>query len=663
MRSRRFRAAMDCAHSTGFHRTLASARSQRRPLCAGHEDRGAAPRRESPGRKRSRDSRKRGGTGVSATPRAGEGRGGCRDVRGAVLVVRPSSLGDIVHAAGARRRHPRRTAPELAVDWVAEDAFAPLLALDPRYPPRDPAALRRWRRHVLVARNLARDGCVPRASAARRVRRRARSAGAGEGRADRAARARRAARSRPREHPRADRDARRTTCITAIDPDQHLIDRCRQLRGGGTRLRGARATPRFGLVAPPAGVAAYARSRPTSCSCTRRAAPTSCGRKPSWRTLIAAFAARDSRSCCPGGRADGAQRAASASPPARRWRPCRARQSLPRARGAARARRARRRRRHGPRAPRGGARHADGIAVRRDRREARRRRACEHAGRAISVAPGGCRPSPKSRMPPARFCAQYRRADGGHLRSSALHVALVSGAAVPAAAPVVARTARARLPRSDRRALRSVRRRHAAGGPVLWVHAVSLGETRAAAPLVDRARSAFPDATVLVTHMTATGRAAGRALVRPTRRAGVASLRRAVRRARLPRALEAARGPHHGDRAVAEPRRGGAPARTCRSFSSTRGCRSARRRATHASPSLTRPMLAALAGVAAQSDGRRGTARGTRRAVHRSSPAISSSTSASPMSALTLGRELKARFGERARRVGRGARRATARKR
>jgi len=31
--------------------------------------------------------------------------------------------------------------------------------------------------------------------------------------------------------------------------------------------------------------------------------------------------------------------------------------------------------------------------------------------------------------------------------------------------------------------------------PVLWVHAVSLGETRAAAPLVDRLQSAYPDAT------------------------------------------------------------------------------------------------------------------------------------------------------------------------
>jgi 3-deoxy-D-manno-octulosonic-acid transferase len=48
--------------------------------------------------------------------------------------------------------------------------------------------------------------------------------------------------------------------------------------------------------------------------------------------------------------------------------------------------------------------------------------------------------------------------------------------------------------------------------PVLWVHAVSLGETRAAAPLVSRLRAAFPTATILLTAMTATGRAAGRML-------------------------------------------------------------------------------------------------------------------------------------------------------
>jgi 3-deoxy-D-manno-octulosonic-acid transferase len=44
---------------------------------------------------------------------------------------------------------------------------------------------------------------------------------------------------------------------------------------------------------------------------------------------------------------------------------------------------------------------------------------------------------------------------------------------------------------------------------VIWIHAVSLGETRAAAPLVSRLLRELPDATVLLTHMTATGRAAG----------------------------------------------------------------------------------------------------------------------------------------------------------
>jgi 3-deoxy-D-manno-octulosonic-acid transferase len=47
---------------------------------------------------------------------------------------------------------------------------------------------------------------------------------------------------------------------------------------------------------------------------------------------------------------------------------------------------------------------------------------------------------------------------------------------------------------------------------VLWIHAVSLGETRAAAPLIDRLRRERPDMPILLTHMTATGREAGRTL-------------------------------------------------------------------------------------------------------------------------------------------------------
>ena len=50
------------------------------------------------------------------------------------------------------------------------------------------------------------------------------------------------------------------------------------------------------------------------------------------------------------------------------------------------------------------------------------------------------------------------------------------------------------------------------GGDVLWIHAVSLGETRAVAPLIERLRREAPQWTILLTHMTATGRDAGRAL-------------------------------------------------------------------------------------------------------------------------------------------------------
>ncbi len=50
------------------------------------------------------------------------------------------------------------------------------------------------------------------------------------------------------------------------------------------------------------------------------------------------------------------------------------------------------------------------------------------------------------------------------------------------------------------------------GPAVIWVHAVSVGETRAAAPLLARLREDHPGATILLTHMTPTGRATGREL-------------------------------------------------------------------------------------------------------------------------------------------------------
>ena len=50
------------------------------------------------------------------------------------------------------------------------------------------------------------------------------------------------------------------------------------------------------------------------------------------------------------------------------------------------------------------------------------------------------------------------------------------------------------------------------GRPLLWLHAVSVGETRAAEPLIAALLERYPQHDLLLTHMTPTGRDTGRAL-------------------------------------------------------------------------------------------------------------------------------------------------------
>lgn len=50
------------------------------------------------------------------------------------------------------------------------------------------------------------------------------------------------------------------------------------------------------------------------------------------------------------------------------------------------------------------------------------------------------------------------------------------------------------------------------GQKTIWIHAVSVGETRAAEPLIDALLTAYPDHAILLTHMTPTGRTTGKAL-------------------------------------------------------------------------------------------------------------------------------------------------------
>lgn len=50
------------------------------------------------------------------------------------------------------------------------------------------------------------------------------------------------------------------------------------------------------------------------------------------------------------------------------------------------------------------------------------------------------------------------------------------------------------------------------GNPIIWLHAVSVGETRAAEPLVHALLAQYPDHRILLTHMTPTGRMTSTAL-------------------------------------------------------------------------------------------------------------------------------------------------------
>lgn len=70
------------------------------------------------------------------------------DHANAVLVVRPSSLGDIVYAL-AVATDIRRARPEIAIDWVSEPGFAPLVAMCADVRNAIPFGLRRWRRAPL----------------------------------------------------------------------------------------------------------------------------------------------------------------------------------------------------------------------------------------------------------------------------------------------------------------------------------------------------------------------------------------------------------------------------------------------------------------------------------------------------------------------------------
>jgi len=65
-----------------------------------------------------------------------------------VLVVKTSSLGDIVHTLPALT-DAKRVYPNVVFDWVAEEAFAEIPSWHPAVAQVIPVAIRRWRKHIV----------------------------------------------------------------------------------------------------------------------------------------------------------------------------------------------------------------------------------------------------------------------------------------------------------------------------------------------------------------------------------------------------------------------------------------------------------------------------------------------------------------------------------
>ena len=182
-----------------------------------------------------------------------------------------------------------------------------------------------------------------------------------------------------------------------------------------------------------------------------------------------------------------------------------------------------------------------------------------------------------------------------------------------------------------------------AGGDVLWIHAVSVGETRAVAPLIERLARERPRRTILLTHMTATGRETGYALFgnRVVQAWLPYDIPFAVRRFLAhfrPRAgllVETELWPN----LTAAAARAGIPLLLVNARLSERSARGYARIAA-----LSRPLLGALAGIAAQTpdDGERLRALGAREVVVTGNLKFDVDV---PPDMRARGRALRARFG------------------
>ena len=198
-----------------------------------------------------------------------------------MLVVRPSSLGDVVYAL-AVATDIRRARPATAIDWVSEPGFAPLITLCPDVRRVIPFGLRRWRNAPFAAstwRDVRDFGAALRATRYETI-------------LDLQEQVKGAliARAARGERHGFDRASIREPLATLGDDvhhrvprDLHFLARCRQLAGAalGYRIEGA---PRWNLR-PPANVSAMPQ-QPYAMILHATSRDDKLWPEPNWRALI-----------------------------------------------------------------------------------------------------------------------------------------------------------------------------------------------------------------------------------------------------------------------------------------------------------------------------------------------------------------------------------------
>ncbi len=218
------------------------------------------------------------------------------------LIIRPSSLGDIVHAMpivhDLSRHHPG-----IVIDWVCEEPFVGLVGLNRGVRRVIPVALRRWRHHLLSRATWREFAVFRRQLASYRYT-------AVIDLQEQVKGALLASLARGPVHG-PDRASIREPAATIayrrrhrVNPEQHLIDRCRQL-AGFTFGYEPDGPPHFDLVPPPLHDAPT--SRYVVClHATSRA--DKLWPKSNWKQLIGHFTAAGFTVVLPWGSADEAAR-------------------------------------------------------------------------------------------------------------------------------------------------------------------------------------------------------------------------------------------------------------------------------------------------------------------------------------------------------------------